>query len=411
MAIAVSTRIRSASGASSSTAWMCQSSASWRTRRGSGPGVGQDLVDLRDRLVAIGREQLPQPRADGAHRLELGPVAPVPAGVALLLVEGGEGLDRGEGVRARRAVLASTTAASSAWAVSGVKTMLTPYTERGLASCAMTSLTHDTPRVARSRLGAGLGFALVSATTFGLSGALARGLLDSGWSARRRGHRPDRHRRRWCSSSRACWPCAAAGTCCVATRGLVAAYGVAAVAGAQLCYFYAVTYIQVGVALLIEYTAPVAVVVWLWLRHGHRPRRLTVSGAAIAAVGLVLVLDVVSGADLNRSASPGASARWSARRRTSSSPPTRTTACPASAWPPGASSWAARCCGVAGLLGVLPMRAVDARAVLRGRRRGLVGARPGPRPGHRRHRLRDRHRGRSPARVAGWRRSSRSPRC
>ena len=163
----------------------------------------------------------------------------------------------------------------------------------------MTSLTHDTtPTVAPSRLGAGLGFALVSATTFGLSGALARGLLDSGWSA------PAAVtariviaalvlvvpgalalRGRWHLLSR--------------NGGLVAAYGVAAVAGAQLCYFYAVSYLQVGVALLIEYTAPVAVVVWLWLRHGHRPHRLTVVGAAIAAVGLVLVLDVVSGADLN----------------------------------------------------------------------------------------------------------------
>jgi drug/metabolite transporter (DMT)-like permease len=79
----------------------------------------------------------------------------------------------------------------------------------------------------------------------------------------------------------------------------VTAYGVVAVAGAQLCYFYAVSYMEVGVALLIEYTAPVAVVVWLWLRHGNRPSRLTVAGAGIASVGLVLVLDVISGAELS----------------------------------------------------------------------------------------------------------------
>ena len=81
--------------------------------------------------------------------------------------------------------------------------------------------------------------------------------------------------------------------------GLITVYGVAAVAGAQLCYFYAVSYMQVSVALLLEYTAPVAVVMWLWLRHGHRPAGQTVLGAAIAAAGLVLVLDVVSGADVN----------------------------------------------------------------------------------------------------------------
>ena len=28
---------------------------------------------------------------------------------------------------------------------------------------------------------------------------------------------------------------------------------------------------EVGPALLIEYTAPAAVVIWLWLRHGQRP--------------------------------------------------------------------------------------------------------------------------------------------
>ena len=50
--------------------------------------------------------------------------------------------------------------------------------------------------------------------------------------------------------------------------------------------------------MLIEYTAPAAIVVWLWLRHGERPRPLTLAGAGIAALGLVLVLDLLSGADL-----------------------------------------------------------------------------------------------------------------
>ena len=37
------------------------------------------------------------------------------------------------------------------------------------------------------------------------------------------------------------------------------------------------------------------VVVWLWARHGQRPRRWTVVGIALAIVGLVLVLDVLGG--------------------------------------------------------------------------------------------------------------------
>jgi len=44
----------------------------------------------------------------------------------------------------------------------------------------MSTLTHDRPVAVRVRTGAGLGFALVSAASFGLSGALARGLMDAG---------------------------------------------------------------------------------------------------------------------------------------------------------------------------------------------------------------------------------------
>ena len=53
--------------------------------------------------------------------------------------------------------------------------------------------------------------------------------------------------------------------------GLITVYGVLAVAGAQFCYFSAVQHMQVGPAILIEFTAPAAVVVWMWLRHGQRP--------------------------------------------------------------------------------------------------------------------------------------------
>lgn len=164
----------------------------------------------------------------------------------------------------------------------------------------MSTVTHDasvaTPPATRTA--AGLGFALVSAISFGLSGALARGLLDSGWtpgsvvlvriglaavvvapfgllSLRGRYHLLRRN-----------------------ARTLVL-YGLLAVAGAQFCYFSAVQYMQVGPALLIEYTAPAAVVVWLWLRHGQRPGPLTLAGAGLAAVGLVLVLDVLSGAEVS----------------------------------------------------------------------------------------------------------------
>jgi drug/metabolite transporter (DMT)-like permease len=67
-----------------------------------------------------------------------------------------------------------------------------------------------------------------------------------------------------------------------------------AVAGCQLAYFSAVERLPVAVALLVEYTAPVAVIGWLWARHHQRPSRLTALGAVVSGIGLALVLDVFS---------------------------------------------------------------------------------------------------------------------
>lgn len=166
----------------------------------------------------------------------------------------------------------------------------------------MSTLTNDVglapaaPRL--SWASAGLAFAVMSAASFGLSGSLAKGLMDVGWSA-----------------GAAVFVrvlvagLVLAGPAALALRGrwgllrrhvpLMAAFGLFAVAGCQLAYFNAVGHMQVGVALLIEYTAPVAVVVWMWLRHAQRPGPLTLVGALLAAVGLVLVLDLLSGADLS----------------------------------------------------------------------------------------------------------------
>lgn len=162
----------------------------------------------------------------------------------------------------------------------------------------MATMTHDAAAgVSRVDVGAGLVLALASATSFGLSGSLARALIDAGWT-------PGAAvtvrilgavavlvvpayvalRGRWATVR--------------ANAGFVTAYGLAAVATAQLCFFNAVAHMPVGVALLIEYTAPVAVVGWMWFRHGHAPRLLTFAGSGVAAVGLVLLLDL-GGASVN----------------------------------------------------------------------------------------------------------------
>lgn len=155
-----------------------------------------------------------------------------------------------------------------------------------------------TPDVRSGTVASGLAFALVSATAFGLAGPLARGLLDQGWSAGaavlvRVGIAALVLAVPTAVVLRGRWSLLAANV------RVVTLYGVAAVAGIQLAFFYAVTYLEVGVALLIEYTAPVAVVLWMWLRHAQRSGRLTLAGAVVAAAGLVLVLDVASGAALD----------------------------------------------------------------------------------------------------------------
>ena len=146
--------------------------------------------------------------------------------------------------------------------------------------------------------GAGVVLAVVSAAAFGTSGALAASLMDAGWTpgaavtarvllaavmltgpalAQLRGQRARLGR----------------------GARVVTLYGLAAVAGAQLCYFNAIGHLPVAVALLLEYSGALLVVLWLWVRSGQRPRKLTVGGGLLALAGLVLVLDLAGNIQLN----------------------------------------------------------------------------------------------------------------
>src|SRR5215208_5956318 len=188
----------------------------------------------------------------------------------------------------------------------------------------MAAMGNDSRTVAAVR--AGLLFALVSATSFALSGPLARGLIDVGWSPG--------------AVVLARIAIAALVVAPLAARALrsrwgllrrnartVLLYGAMPVAGTQFAYFSAVAAMDVGPALLIEYTAPAAIVVWLWLRHGERPRLLTLAGAGLAGVGLVLVLDLLSGADLALDGVLWALAAMLGAATYSSCPPTPAAAC------------------------------------------------------------------------------------
>lgn len=233
----------------------------------------------------------------------------------------------------------------------------------------MTAVTHDERRpptsAAASRTAPGLLFALVSAASFGLSGSLGKGLIDGGWSP---GSAVTVRillavvvlavpalmalRGRWGVLRR--------------NLGFLTGYGVAAVATAQLCFFNAVAHMPVGVALLIEYTAPVAVVIWMWLRHGHVPSRLTLVGGLVAVVGLVLLLDLGPGTTVTL---PGV--LWALGAMTGAAVYFVLSADESSGLPPmvlaaggllvgGAVIW------VAGLVGLVPLAATTAAVQLAG---------------------------------------------
>lgn len=148
------------------------------------------------------------------------------------------------------------------------------------------------------RTGAGMALALVSALVFGTSGAFAKGLLDAGWTPAAA-----------VTARAAVAALLLAVPACLALRGrwgllrtgwrTVLLFGVVAVGVTQLAYFQAVQHVSVGVALLLEYLGVLLVVLWLWLRHGQRPRPLTIGGGAVALLGLVGVLDLISGASVN----------------------------------------------------------------------------------------------------------------
>lgn len=156
--------------------------------------------------------------------------------------------------------------------------------------------TQSTRGVDHFRLG--MMFAVGSAMTFGLSGPLAKSLMDAGWSPTGA-----------VTARMAVGALAMALFATIVRRGwirealthrrMVIAYGIFPIAGAQLCYFNAVAHLSVGVALLLEYSAPILVVGWLWATTRRRPTNLTLAGVALAVAGIMLVLNVFAGAHIN----------------------------------------------------------------------------------------------------------------
>lgn len=144
----------------------------------------------------------------------------------------------------------------------------------------------------------GLIFALLSAATFGVSGPFAKSLIESGWSP-----------------GGAVFARVAGGALvmmviAVATQWprlrqvsthtrTVLLYGVFAISGVQLCFFNAVQHLSVGVALLLEYLAPIIVIGWVWITKGARPSVQTLLGAAVSLIGAAVVIDVFGSAEIS----------------------------------------------------------------------------------------------------------------
>ena len=147
----------------------------------------------------------------------------------------------------------------------------------------------------RAPLAGGMAVALASAATFGLSGPIAKSLLGAGWSPLAvvmlrigggalvlavpalvvlRGPAAPLSRRSW---------------------GTMALFGVFAIAGVQLAYYNAVQTLSVGVAMLLEYLAPVLLLGLVWVRTRRRPSTGSLVGAALALAGLFFVIDVFGG--------------------------------------------------------------------------------------------------------------------
>ncbi|MBB6419859.1 drug/metabolite transporter (DMT)-like permease [Streptomyces sp. AK010] len=149
--------------------------------------------------------------------------------------------------------------------------------------------TSDSSVSGRGR-GVGLGLALLSAVAFGGSGVAAKPLIEAGldplhvvWL-------------RVAGAALVMLPLAVRHRALLRRRpGLLAGFGLLAVAGVQACYFASLSRIPVGVALLIEYLAPALVLGWVRFVQKRPVTRAAAVGVVLAVGGLACVVEVWSG--------------------------------------------------------------------------------------------------------------------
>ncbi|GIE90094.1 EamA family transporter [Actinoplanes regularis] len=136
---------------------------------------------------------------------------------------------------------------------------------------------------------AGLVAAVTSAASFSTSGAFVKPLLEAGWSpaaaVTARAFSAGllllpvvllSLRGRWHAVWRGRWR--------------LLAMGLLAVAITQLAYFAAIRRVPVATALLIEFLAPLLLVLWVWVTSRRLPRPAVLLGSVLAIGGLILVI-------------------------------------------------------------------------------------------------------------------------
>lgn len=142
----------------------------------------------------------------------------------------------------------------------------------------------------------GLLIGVLASLAFGTSGALAKPLMEAGWSPAaavtfRAGlaglvllpFAAKALRGRWDAVWRARWR--------------ILGMALIGVAGTQLVYFASLQRIPVSSALLIEYLAPLLLVAWVAIATKRLPGPIVIVGAVIAVGGLLLIIGPVGGGD------------------------------------------------------------------------------------------------------------------
>jgi len=147
-----------------------------------------------------------------------------------------------------------------------------------------------------SSITTGLLIGVLASVAFGTSGALAKPLMEAGWSpaatvTARAGLAGLMLLPFAVRALRGRWDAVWRG------RRRILGMALIGVAGTQLVYFASLQRIPVSSALLIEYLAPLLLVAGVAIATRRVPRLIVLAGAAIALTGLVMIIGPVGGGD------------------------------------------------------------------------------------------------------------------